>query len=580
TIHAKSITVVPGHYIKARNATLWLGPVPVFYMPLLRRSLEAHPNYWVITPGYRSLFGPYLLSSYHRVWNDQLDTAVDLDYRLKRGLGAGPHFAWDSPTVGEGQVRYYYTDDANPGLSPTTNAIPGRRQRVWFSHQVSLRTNLTVKAMVRYQTDPYIVRDFYEGEFRQNVQPSTFIEANQDWANWNLNLLVQPRINNYQETVERLPDLKLTGLRQEIGQSPFYYESESSVGYYRHLWPIPEPNIIYPQPFEAARADTYHQILVPLNFLGWLNVAPRVGERLSFYGKADGPGARTEQEGRAVFNTGVEVSFKASRLWRAASSSLLEVNGLRHIVEPSINYAFVPSPNVLTNSLPQFDSELPTYWLLPLDYPDYNAIDSIDSQNVLRFNLRNRLQTKRAGGVDDLLRWNLLMDWRLKPHIGQTTFSSLYSMLDLKPRSWLTLSSLCRYGVNQGRLYELSHVATIQPTSRWSLSAGHRYREAGDLGPTDIGDNLILTSVAYRFSENWGARATYQFEARDGRMEEQAYTIYRDLRSWTAGLTFRQRDNRVGPVDYTVAVTFSLKAFPRYGLNKDVDHASTFISGI
>jgi hypothetical protein len=48
-------------------------------------------------------------------------------------------------------------------------------------------------------------------------------------------------------------------------------------------------------------------------------------------------------------------------------------------------------------------------------------------------------------------------------------------------------------------------------------------------------------------------------------MVEQAYTIFRDLRSWTAALTFHVRENPTGPQDLSVTFTFSLKAFPRYG---------------
>jgi hypothetical protein len=47
-------------------------------------------------------------------------------------------------------------------------------------------------------------------------------------------------------------------------------------------------------------------------------------------------------------------------------------------------------------------------------------------------------------------------------------------------------------------------------------------------------------------------------------LEEQAYTIFRDLRSWTAALTFRVRENPQGPQDLSVTFTFSLKAFPHY----------------
>ena len=60
-------------------------------------------------------------------------------------------------------------------------------------------------------------------------------------------------------------------------------------------------------------------------------------------------------------------------------------------------------------------------------------------------------------------------------------------------------------------------------------------------------------------------------------MEEQYYTLYRDLRSWTAALTFRVRDNRSRADDYTIAATFSLKAFPRFGLNSDRDKPSLLV---
>ena len=89
---------------------------------------------------------------------------------------------------------------------------------------------------MRYQSDTNIVREFFEGEYRQNPQPSTYVEVNKYWQNFSLDTYVQPRVNNFLETVERLPDVRLTGYRQQLGASPVYYESESSVGYYRRLF--------------------------------------------------------------------------------------------------------------------------------------------------------------------------------------------------------------------------------------------------------------------------------------------------------------------------------------------------------
>jgi hypothetical protein len=184
--------------------------------------------------------------------------------------------------------------------------------------------------------------------------------------------MVQPRLVNFFETVERLPDLKLTGLRQEVGSTPVYYESESSVGYFERAFsetngPVPFTNYTplpnglgfavtrgtnggYPN-YSAARADTFHQFTLPETFFGWLNVTPRVGGRATYYGDVDGPQIHTNEQGRGVFNTGVDVSFKASRVYPDAQSSLLDVNELRHIVQRSSTTSISRPPRRMCRNL-------------------------------------------------------------------------------------------------------------------------------------------------------------------------------------------------------------------------------------
>ncbi|MEO7678140.1 MAG: LPS assembly protein LptD, partial [Verrucomicrobiota bacterium] len=326
-----------------------------------------------------------------------------------------------------------------------------------------------------------------------------------------------------------------------------------------------------------ARADTFHQILLPQTFFGWLNVTPRVGGRFTYYEEADGPGATTDEQTRPVFNTGAEVSFKSSRLWAGVENKLFDLNGIRHIIEPSLNYAFVPRPNVRPPELPQFDPELQSLRTLPIDFPQYNAIDAIDSQNVLRIGMRNRLQTKREDLVQDFVAWSLFTDWRLTPRTNQTTFAPLTSTLEFRPRSWFTVQSDTRYDLDHRRLIEADHHLVIEPNSVWSVSLGHRYLDSNSGLGLGLGHNLITTSFYYRMNENWATRISHHFEARDGTLEEQYYTLYRDLRSWTAALTFRVRDNRTRNDDYTIAATFSLKAFPRFGLNSDRDKPSLLV---
>ena len=571
-IRARTLIIIPGDSFQATDATVYIGKVPVLYWPYYRRSFKRHPNFFVFVPGYRSLYGPFLQSSYHWHANTNLSGAINMDYRQKRGVGTGPDFNYDAGQWGEGMFRYYYLHDEEPRTNSLAQAMPTDRHRFSFSHRATLRTNLTATAVVRRQTDEYVIRDFFETEYRENIQPSTFLEVNQLWQNFSLNLLAQPQINDFFETVERLPDVKLTAARQQLGNLPLFYEGENSAGYYRHQFANNAAS-----EFAAWRADSYHQLLLPRTYFGWLNVTPRAGGRFTHYGESEGRGIAFTEHNRGVFNTGAEASFKASRVWAGARSKFWDVNELRHIVQPSVNYVYVPEPQVLPRQLPQFDSEFSSFRLLPIEFPDYNAIDAIDSQNVLRFSLNNKLQTKREDLSETLFNWALYTDWRLRPRPGQGTFADVFSDLDYKPRRWMTLNSQNRYDIGSGHLSVASHSLTVTPNNTWSVRAGHFYVQGASALAGGVGNNLINGSLFYRLNENWGLRTTHYFEARDGRMEEQDYTLYHDMRSWTGALTFRLRQNRLGPDDYTIAVTFSLKAFPRFHLGSDSLQHSTLL---
>ncbi len=571
-IRAKRLVFIPGKVMTAEEAVLYVGDIPVMYFPSYSRSLERHPNFWTLTPGYRSLYGPFALTGYHYFWNTNIETVLNLDWRQKRGVGVGPEINYDLGAAGKGTAEFYYTRDDASGVDANGKPLPSNRYRTTFTHELEPWEGFSAKAVVREQSDPLVVHDFFEHEFRQDTQPKSFFEASQFWDNFTLDALAQPQINDFFRTVERLPDVKLTGLRQQVWDTPVYYETESSMAYLRYRDGLLGSGIS--TNFAALRADTYHQLILPQTFFGWLNVTPRAGGRYTYYGDPDGGPVPGGAHDRWVFNTGAEISFKAARVWPGIRNETFDITGIRHIIEPSINYAYVPQPNVVPSQLPQFDQELPSHRLLPLEFPDYNSIDSVDSQNTLRLGLRNKIQTKRSDLVENVVNWAVYTDWRLRPRPGQTTFPDLYSDLDFSPRNWVTFNSQLRYNINARDWTEANHRLTLLPNDTWNWTLGHRYLKddptPGGYGP---GNNLISSSLYYKINEDWGFRFSHYFEARDGVLEEQYYTIYRDLRSWTAALTLRLRDNRTSTSDWAVVLTFQLKAFPRFGLGKDTDRA-------
>lgn len=577
-IRASRIKIVPGKYMEMWNAVLFVKGVPAFYFPYYERNLGARANNFNVAPGYGSSYGAFLLGDYTWYLGDAVDGKIHLDYRTLRGVGAGPDLNLQLGRWGDAMFKYYFTRDQRPNSGtnglPDFGPVPNDRQRVYFSYQATPFTNLNLKALVNYQTDPFLLHDFFEGDYSDNPQPPTFVEADKNWDNWSLDAESTPQLNNFFDQVERLPDVKLTGFRQQVFDTPFYYDSESSAGYYQKFFAntngTPTPLL----PYSATRADTFHQILLPWTFFNWLNVTPRAGGRFTYYSAASGPGATTAETYRGVFNTGAEVSFKASQLWTDATNSMFQMDGLRHVIEPSVNYVFIPHPSDAPSQLPQFDSQLPALEILPIEFPDYNDIDSITSQNTIRFGLRNTLQTMRDGQLDNLLDWNLMLDWNLTPNAytnaiflqPQKTFDDLYSDLAFRPRTWITFDSQTRYSINGDAFNLAFNQVTFTPNEKWSWGLGHLYLKKGFV---DGGDSLITSTAIYRLNDNWGLRATHDFNAETGRLQEQFYTIYRDMRSWTGALTFRVTNNTGQPSNFTVAFTFSLKIDPRFGLGAD-----------
>jgi LPS-assembly protein len=584
-LRASRMKIVPGKYFEAKNAVLYAEGIPLLYYPYYRRNLELHANTLTVMPGDDSMYGPYLLGTYSWRLNEILNGKIHLDYREKRGVGAGPDLNLNLGRWGDASLKYYYlhdndsqqslNGDAFPNLSP----IPENRQRFYLGWQSTPVTNLNLKALVNYQSDSLVLHDFFQSDYGQNPQPNTFVEANKYWDNWSVDVETTPRINSFFDQVERLPDIQLTGLRQQVFTTPVYYQSQSSVGYYEKYFALTntlfgETNFTMPD-YSAMRADTYQQVFLPETFFGWLNVSPHAGERVTYYGPETGAGGTNAQVTRTVFDTGLDASFTASQLWPEATNSLLDINGLRHIIVPSYSYVYVPHPSVAADRIPQFDSQLPSLMVLPVEFPDYNDIDAIESENVMRFGIRNTLQTMRNGQLDTLLDWNVMLDWNLTPNSQtnsvflqpQKTFDDLYSDLVFKPRSWIGFQSQIRYGINDNHLNLAFHQVTLTPNDRWSLGLGHWYLHDGFV---DSGDDVFTGTFFYRLNENWGFRTTEYFNAKIGRLQEQYYSVYRDMRSWTAALTFRVINNGGGqPVDYGVAFSISLKASPRFHVGDD-----------
>lgn len=557
-IKARSITISRDRTVTATDATAVIGGVPVMFFPSYSRTLTSHKYFWTAVPGYRSTWGAFALGAYHQNWSTNVQTSLELDFYSKRGPGIGPSVEYNLGRWGKGQGTFYYVHDRDPGLDPFGQDNPNNRQRLALSHQANPWDDFYATAALWQQGDPDIIRDFFQNEYRENTpQPLTYFEAEQLWKNFSLGVLVTPQVNSFQPAVERLPEVFFNGARQQLGPTPLYYDSQSSVGYYRFA-----SGDYGSLNYEAFRADTYHQLTVPYTLFGFLNVLPRAGARFTHYGEPTGLETINSPGDRWVFNTGGEITWKASATWKGVENRFWSLNGLRHVIQPSFNYAYIPAPNLKPLQVPQFDYRTPSFELRPIEFPDDNSIDTLGYRNVLRLSLFNLLETKREGGLQNFVNWAIYTDWNLdKQEAVDTTFSDVYSRLTFQPKTWLAFGSLMRFDVADGRLNEFDNAMRLTPNDVWSWTLANRYlREDPEL--QNDTSNTYFSTLAYRFSENWSVRMSQQFEANFDTLQAQYYTIARDFRSWVGAVTVQVLDNGPNGIDWTVGVGFQLKASP------------------
>ncbi len=87
---ASSIMVKPKKYMLARNVLFYLGEVPVFYLPILYKTLSPrHYLRWKTQPGFDRRNGPFLKNTLTTDHGDTMYSKLYADYYMKQGTGLG-----------------------------------------------------------------------------------------------------------------------------------------------------------------------------------------------------------------------------------------------------------------------------------------------------------------------------------------------------------------------------------------------------------------------------------------------------------------------------------------------------------
>jgi lipopolysaccharide assembly outer membrane protein LptD (OstA) len=565
-IASQKIKVFPGNKIQTNQDTFYIGKIPILYLEEYNHSLLDPMMHVSFMPGTNKDWGGYLLSNWRYNLTPNMNGRVNVDYRSKLGMAEGFGLNYNTvPNFGKGDLKFYYTNE-----SP--NRISGDVPKEYERYLARLRHKWDIDKQTKVFSEIYkitdkrrklqdpernILKDYFYREYEKDSQPLSYALFHHSFPNSTFDFLIQKRMNNWFDQLDKLPEIKFSLPYYQILDTPFYFNNSSSfVVLNKKATTAP----VSDNPLNATRLDTLNNFSLPLNF-AFLHLSPFIGSRQTFYDRSANNLSRVI---RTVFYSGADLSAKFFRLYNVKSRVLkMEIDGLRHVITPSISYNYNHTPTIPQGNLKQID-----------------AVDAIAPNNSVGLELSNKLQTKRNNVSVDLVDFRVDTSYIIKPKTGDklgSNFSDFLFHLKLLPYSWLRVEADATYTHSGNRSddnYNHFSDGNYDFIFTWakekSFSIGQRYQKEGG--------NQLAASFQWRLNPKWKFTTYHRYEM--GRqtnlykgMVEQQYIFSRNLHCWDVDFSI----NSSKKDGSSVWLIFRLKAFPEteFGINQEYHKAES-----
>lgn len=630
-VKAKTIRIYPGERVVFKNLKVYAGNAPVLWLPYLSQPLDDELGYYFV-PGFNSTWGAFLLNQYGFMIQDHTLAKAHLDLRSERGLAGGIEFesVRHHDNKNFGNLNLYYANDQDPQTAfngrVRNDPVDSDRYRVNFQHRVYLpgpeESTLYLDIDINKLSDQYFYQDFFPQEFRTDPQPDNLINLVKSHPRGTISLLARAQLNDFFQTDTRLPELAVDVTNAPLFDSGLFYTGYTTVGILDEDLGYNEENLIaqrdanqeiirqmqlgnyvirgadlvdkttgklikesYDQLGNESlmstierelqargygRFDTYHEISYPGQIGNFLNIVPKAGVGYTSYTNIDSPDI--DSFDRTTLHAGIDSSLKFSKLYPEVENAALGLHGLRHIVQPYLNYSWVSTDEIGNNFTP-IDRLSPTTRLRPLDIPRYTAVDGINDWNIVRYGIGNRFLTKRDGGAHNWLSINSYFESYLDDPEFNRDVSNLFTDVTWNPLPWMSAQINSQLPVfnDPMEFTEVQSNLYFMPTDWFRFNVGYYYLQDH---PFFLDSNLVSIGTYTRLGEQWGFSTSHRFEAEDNTLEIQQYQLHRDLASWTAGIGAIIRDNRGGKEEFGILMSLTLKAFPRLSVPLDLEPGS------
>ncbi len=533
-VKSRHIEVFLGDKAIARNSTMYLGGVPVMYMPKYVQDLRKNRPHFSVVPGYSKDWGGFLLTSYRVYPADGVETVYHLDYRERKGLGYGLDVALTPTPVGDSLVKTYFLNERTIQAkhvwdAKTEPTVVRDRYRAEWRHQWNIDPQTSAILQYYKLSDSAILKEYFERQYLTEQSPDTFVLLTHSTGTSSTSVRMDKRVNRFETKVERLPEVSYSWNNQPVADTGFYFKSTNSIVQLEQRIPGPTD-----RDHQTIRLLTDNEVSRPFK-VAFLEFRPYTGTEQTFY-------TRTLDEShndswRGVFKTGSDVSTKFYRIYDVQFNKFgIEVNKLRHVLTPSVAYQYYHKPTMSSDKLYQFD-----------------GVDARDRIDRFGLGLESKFQTKREGVNVDLIRSVLSSNFRMRDDPSGASFGDVTLDNEFYLNKYVRTSHDITYNPDTQRLTSANMDLNVTDAKRWNFDISRRYAINSD--------DIVTSQISYTINPKWRAVVYHRWNADNGLLQEQQYALTRDLHSWEVEFSYKTQNGYTN-AGSEVWVIFTLKAFP------------------
>ncbi len=332
---SREVVVTLEEYAAIYGATFEIKNVPVLYSPYLMFPVKTQRQSGFLIPRltYSNLSGVEFNTAYYWAIAKNQDATFFLDLASERGIGEGIEYRYVRKEASSGQFYAYHLRELAPYREKRTEQLDRKpdRWQVDFHHDEYFDPSFFAKTRLRALSDRQFFKDYgVSYEDRSSEQIYSFASLTKNWEYTSLFGEARHSVDLRQEdktTLQSYPVVNFTGLRRQLGGSPFYYSFQSAYG-----------NFWREEGVSGQQADLHPRLSMPLRW-GFVEVTPEAGVRETLYAVNNGQQDNHSRESWDFKTTA------AAEMFRVFETGSATVPKLKHIIRPEISYSYLPDTN-------------------------------------------------------------------------------------------------------------------------------------------------------------------------------------------------------------------------------------------